>query len=148
MNPFKNRTKYQRENLKLQPGDLVYTAKTGDTVVPEVIQIKIIGDCEDGDGYEALTTANAPYRSVTHKDGSIEWLTSSVIHTCNMPIFRSKKEAKEHAKYLTQQEIKSLKEQVSILSKYINNYLYWQNTPPIYKTLDESLIFIPPEEEN
>jgi ABC-type Zn2+ transport system substrate-binding protein/surface adhesin len=144
MNPFKNRTKNQKEILKLQQGNFAYIAHMNDTVVPEIIQIKITGECEEGDGYLALMTANEPYQDYVDYEGNVTWLTSSEVHTCNMTLWRSKKEAKEYAKKLVQKEIQSLKEQQSVISKNIAKYMLFQNHPPTYKPFNPNKVFIAP----
>lgn len=148
MNPFKNRTKNQIELLKLKPNDFAYVARMNDTVVPEIVQIKITGECDEGDGYLGLMTDGEPYKSIENKDGTKEWLTSSEIHTCNMPLVKSKKEAKEYAKKLVKNEIKSLKEQQSVISRNIHKFLAWQNAVPTFKAFNESQVFIAPKEKD
>jgi len=145
MNPFKNKIKNQVEVLKLKPGDFAYIARLNNTVVPEIIQIKITAECEEGDGYEGLMTANEPYQSYKDYEGNVTWLTSSEVHTCNMTLWRSKKEAVEYAKKLVKAEIQSLKEQQSVISRNINNYMLFQKHPPIYKSFDQSKVFIAPD---
>jgi hypothetical protein len=135
----------QVETLKLKPSDFAYIARMNETVVPEIIQIKILGECGEGDGYLALMTANEPYQSYKDYEGNVTWLTSSEIHTCNMTIWKSKKEAVEYSKKLVKNEIQSLKEQQSVISRNINNYILFQKHPPIYKSFDQSKVFIAPD---
>lgn len=134
---FKNRTKNQRETLKFKAGDFAYCARIDGKYIPEVIQLKITGECEDGDGYEALN-------SYIPEDWENK---SSEVHTCNMALFRSKREAKEHAKELVNNEIKSLKEQQSIISKHINYFMFWQKYPPTFVPFDESKVIQSPTEK-
>lgn len=140
-----NRFTRNQGDLNIKPGDIIYTVNLDKYYLPSIAEIYVTGYCDNDRtydepdfvplkenimGYNGKTAFNDWIikddndEPILDESGNLQY--NRDIHTCNMTIFKTKREAIKYGQELVKKEIKRLKKLQSEVGSQINGFLYWQ----------------------